>query len=47
MRTTLVTLSLLFTSFMSYSQVYTFDFYAHSSYTDGKPYQIVVLNDNW
>jgi len=47
MRYTLVILSLLFTSFMSYSQVYTFDFYAHNSYTNGNPGQIVVLNDNW
>ena len=47
MRYTLVILSLLFTSFMSYSQVYTFDFYAHNSYTNGNPGQIVVLNENW
>ena len=47
MKYTLVILSLLFTSFMSYSQVYTFDFYAHNSYTNGNPGQIVVLNDNW
>ena len=47
MKNTLVILSLLFTSFMSYSQVYTFDFYAHNSYTNGNPGQIVVLNENW
>jgi len=47
MKYTLVILSLLFTSFMSYSQVYTFDFYAHNSYTNGNPGQIVVLNENW
>ena len=47
MKNTLITLSLLFTSFISYSQVYTFDFYAHNSYTNGNPGQIVVLNDNW
>ena len=47
MRYTLVILSLLFTSFMSYSQVYTFDFYAHNSYVNGNPGQIVVLNENW
>lgn len=47
MKNTLITLSLLFTSFISYSQVYTFDFYAHNSYINGNPGQIVVLNDNW
>ena len=47
MKNTLITLSLLFTSFISYSQVYTFDFYAHNSYKNGNPGQIVVLNDNW
>jgi len=41
------TLSLLFISFVSYSQVYTFDFYAHNSYTNGNPGQVVVLNENW
>ena len=47
MKNTLITLSLLFTSFISYSQVYTFDFYSHNSYINGNPGQIVVLNDNW
>jgi len=41
------TLSLLFISFVSYSQVYTFDFYAHNSYINGNPGQVVVLNENW
>jgi len=41
------TLSLLFISLVSYSQVYTFDFYAHNSYTNGNPGQVVVLNENW
>ena len=47
MKNTLITLSLLFTSLVSFSQIYTFDFYAHNSYTNGNPGQIVVLNDNW
>jgi len=41
------TLSLLFISLVSYSQVYTFDFYAHNSYINGNPGQVVVLNENW
>jgi len=47
MKNTFITLSLLFITFISYSQVYTFDFYAHNSYINGKPGQIIVLNDNW
>lgn len=47
MKNTLITLSLLFTSLVSYSQVYTFDFYSHNSYVNSSPGQIIVLNDNW
>ena len=47
MKNTLVTLLLILSSIVSYSQVYTFDFYAHNSYINGTPGQIVVLNDNW
>ena len=47
MKNTFITLSLLFITFISYSQVYTFDFYAHNSYINEKPGQIIVLNDNW
>ena len=47
MKNTLITLSLLFSTIVCNSQVYTFDFYAHNSYVNGIPGQIVVLNDNW
>ena len=47
MKNTLITLSLLFATIVCNSQVYTFDFYAHNSYTNGNPGQIVVLNENW
>ncbi len=47
MKNTLITLSLLFTSLVSFSQIYTFDFYAHNSYINKTPGQVVVLNENW
>ena len=47
MRNTIIIIYLLLTSITGYSQVYTFDFYAHNSYTNGNPGQIIVLNDNW
>ena len=43
----LITILSLFVSFVVSAQIYTFDFYAHNSYVNGTPGQIVVLNDNW
>lgn len=47
MKNTLVTLLLILSSIVSYSQVYTFDFYSHTSYTNTNPGLVVLLNDNW
>jgi len=43
----LITILSLLVNFVVSSQIYTFDFYAHNSYVNGTPGQIVVLNDNW
>lgn len=32
---------------VAFGQVYTFDFFAHNSYQNEKPGEIIVLNDQW
>lgn len=37
----------VFSVMCGYSQVFTFDFYSHTSYVNNEPGQVILLNENW